>query len=146
MHCLRDPGMAGDAAAIEFVRDGIMMVRNGRIESLRPAASIVSQLGPEVRVHDHRGHLIVPGFIDTHVHYPQVDVIASYGTQLLDWLERYTFPEERKFADAAHARATAEFFLDQLVANGTTTAAVYCTVYPQSVDAFFEAAEPRGIA
>ena len=143
MHCQRDPGMAGDVAAIEFVPDGMLLVRDGRIESLQPAASIASQLGPDVRVDDYRGHLIVPGFIDTHVHCPQVDVIASYGAQLLDWLERYTFPEERKFADAAYARVTAEFFLDQLITNGTTTAAVYCTVHPQSVDAFFEAAAPR---
>ena len=143
LHCLRDPGLDGDVAAIEFVRDGMLLVRDGRIETLQPAASVASQLGPDVPVNDYRGHLIVPGFIDTHVHYPQVDVIASHGTQLLHWLERYTFPEERKFADAAYARATAEFFLDQLIANGTTTAAVYCTVHPQSVDAFFEAAAPR---
>ena len=79
------------------------------------------------------------------MHYPQVDVIASYGTQLLDWLNRYTFPAELAFAERAHADAAAAFFLDRLLENGTTTAAVFCTVHPQSVDAFFTASEARGV-
>ena len=146
LHCLRDPGLDGsDAGAVEHVRDGVLLVRDGRIERLAPAAALLPQLGPDVVVHDRRGMLVVPGFVDTHVHFPQVDVIASYGTQLLDWLERYTFPEEQRFADAAHARAAASFFLDRLLENGTTTASVFCTVHPGSVDAFFEASEARGL-
>jgi guanine deaminase len=125
--------------------DGLLLVRDGRIEALQPASTLLPQLGPDVIVDDWRGHLIVPGFIDCHVHYPQVDVIASHGTQLLDWLERYTFPEERKFAERSHADAAAEFFLDRLLENGTTTAAVFCTVHPQSVDAFFDAAQRRNL-
>jgi guanine deaminase len=84
------------------------------------------------------------GFIDAHIHYPQTQVIGSYGAQLLDWLQNYTFIEEQKFADPAHCARGAEFFLDELFRSGTTTAMVYCTVHPQSVDAFFTAAEARG--
>ena len=143
LHCLADPGPQGDASAFETVRDGILLVRAGRIETLAPAAALLPQLGPDVVIEDWRGHLIVPGFIDCHAHYPQVDAVASHGTQLLDWLERYTFPAERKFAGRAHADAAAEFFFDRLIENGTTTAAVYCTVHAQSADAFFEAAQQR---
>jgi guanine deaminase len=146
LHCLRDPGLDGsDASALEHVRDGVLVIRDGRIERLAPAAALLPALGPDVAVHDRRGALVVPGFVDTHVHAPQVDVIASYGSQLLDWLERYTFPEERRFADMAHARAAADFFLDRLLENGTTTASAFCTVHPGSVDAFFAAAEARGL-
>ena len=83
----------------------------------------------------------MPGLIDVHIHYPQTQVIASYGAQLLDWLHTYTFVEEQRFADPAHCATVSEFFLEELFRNGTTTAMVYCTVYPQSVDAFFAAAE-----
>lgn len=92
---------------------------------------------------DHRGRLVMPGFLDTHVHCPQLDVIASYGTTLLDWLNTYTFPAERRFADPAVARAGAELFLDALLAHGTTAAVVFPTVHPVSVDALFEAASRR---
>jgi guanine deaminase len=85
----------------------------------------------------------MPGFIDTHIHYPQVDVIGCGGRQLLDWLHDYTFPVEREFADAGHAREVADVFLDELVRNGTTTALVFCTVHAASVEAFFAAAERR---
>ena len=86
----------------------------------------------------------MPGFIDAHIHYPQTQVIGSYGAQLLDWLHNYTFVEEQKFADPAHCARVADFFLDELFRSGTTTAMVYCTVHPSSVDAFFAAAEERG--
>lgn len=146
LHCLRDPGLDGaDTGAVEHLRDGLLLIRDGRIERLALAADVLPTLGPEVVVHDRRGKLVVPGFVDTHVHFPQIDVIASHGTQLLDWLERYTFPEEQRFAQAAHAHEAAEFFLDRLLENGTTTASVFCTVHPGSVDAFFEAASRRGL-
>jgi guanine deaminase len=146
LHCLRDPGLDGaDAAAVAHLRDGVLLVRDGRIERLAPAAALMPALGPDVAVHDWRGRLVVPGFVDTHVHFPQVDVIASYGTQLLDWLERYTFPAEQRFADAAHAQAAAAFFMARLLENGTTTASVFCTVHPGSVDAFFAEAQRLGL-
>jgi guanine deaminase len=145
LHCLRDPGLAGDATAIEYIADAITVVRGGLIEQVGPAAALLPTLGADVQIAEHRQHILLPGFIDAHVHYPQVDVIASYGTQLLDWLNGYTFPAEIKFAERAHADAVASFFLDRLLENGTTTAAVFCTVHPQSVDAFFSQSEARGL-
>jgi guanine deaminase len=100
---------------------------------------------PETAVTDYSGCLIAPGFIDTHVHYVQTEIVASYGTQLLDWLDRYAFPAELAFADPAHAAAMARVFCDELLRNGTTTALVFCAVYPQSVDALFAEAERRGM-
>ena len=87
---------------------------------------------------------MLPGFIDAHIHYPQTRVIGSYGAQLLDWLNKYTFVEEQKFADLDHCEIVARFFLDELFRQGTTTACVYCTVHPASVEAFFTEAERRG--
>jgi guanine deaminase len=87
--------------------------------------------------------LILPGFIDAHIHYPQTQVIASYGAQLMDWLERYAFAEELRFADPDHAAAVAGFFLDELARNGTTTAAVYGTVHAQAAEAFFAESHRR---
>ncbi|MFX6819217.1 amidohydrolase family protein, partial [Acinetobacter baumannii] len=89
--------------------------------------------------------LIVPGFVDAHVHYPQTDRIASHGEQLLDWLERHIFPAEKAFADRAHADAVAEVFLDELLRNGTTSALVFATVHAQSVEALFAAALARNL-
>jgi guanine deaminase len=98
-----------------------------------------------LKLEDHRGQLLMPGFVDTHVHCPQLDVIASYGANLLDWLDTYTFPAERRFADPAVALAGAALFLDALLAHGTTTAVVFPTVHAASVDALFEAASARGM-
>ena len=129
-------------AALRHEADGAVLLSGGRIAALGPAAEILAA-HPGVPVEDWRGHLLMAGFIDTHVHYPQMPIIASYGKQLLDWLNDYTFPAELAFADPAHAAAIAGQFLDELARNGTTTASVYCTVHPQSVDAFFAAAAAR---
>ena len=94
---------------------------------------------------DHTGRLILPGFVDCHVHCPQLDIIAADGSRLLEWLERHAYPEEMKFADRAHAAAVAAAFLDELLRRGTTTALVFATVHPQSVDALFEAARARNM-
>jgi guanine deaminase len=145
LHCLRDPGLSGDASAVEYRPDAITILRNGVIEAVGPASALAPTLGADITVLDYRGKILVPGFIDAHVHYPQVDVIASYGTQLLDWLDRYTFPAEKEFTQREHADAAAQFFINRLLENGTTTAAVFCTVHPQSVDAFFSHAEARGL-
>ncbi len=145
--CTGDPGLDGaNARHVRFLPDAVVVVADGRIDAVAPAQALLPALGAGVRVLDRRGYLLVPGFVDAHVHYPQVDVIASHGTQLLDWLERFTFRAERAFADRAHAEATARFFLDRLLEVGTTTAAVFATVHAASVDALFEAAEPLGMA
>ncbi len=139
-----DPQRAGAAACRHFP-DGLLIVRDGRVEAVGPFDALRGRLPDGLEVEDLRGRLLMPGFVDTHVHYSQTDVIASHGAQLLDWLERYTFPAERRFADPEHCAQTAEFFLDELLRNGTTTAMVWATVHPQSVDAIMAAARARGM-
>jgi len=142
VHFLGDPAELG-AGACEHFEDGALIVADGRIAEAGPADKLLAKLPAETPVDDWRGALILPGFIDTHIHYAQTDVIASHGEQLLAWLERYTFPAERRFEDAAHAAAVAEFFCDELLRNGTTTALTLATVHPESVDALFTAARRR---
>ena len=105
----------------------------------------VQDPGPQWQRHDHRGKLLMPGFIDTHVHCPQLDVLASHGAGLLDWLETYTFPAELRYADAAVAQTGAARFLDALLAHGTTAAVVFPTVHKVSVEALFAAGAQRGM-
>ena len=100
---------------------------------------------PEWEFHDLRGHLIAPGFVDMHIHYPQTDVIGAPAAGLLPWLENYTFPHESRFADGEYAASVAEFFLDELLRNGVTTALTFATSHPQSADALFAAAQARGL-
>lgn len=149
LHFLADPGMGDDPAAWQFFDDGGLWMRDGRIQAAGPWAALTAALPPGVgesaTVHDYRGHLVLPGFVDCHLHYPQAGVIASYGRQLLDWLNDYVFPAEARFADASEAERTAAFVVDRLLAHGTTTASVFATVHPHSVDAFFAAAEARGL-
>lgn len=139
----RAPRGAGDAQSYRSIDDGIVLVENSRIAAVGPAAEIAARIPPDVPVERHPGALIMPGFIDPHIHYPQTQVIASYGAQLLEWLEKYTFVEEQKFADPGHAARNAEFFLDELARNGTTTACAYCTAHPASAEALFAAAHKR---
>lgn len=144
LHCVSDPG-DDDDSAVEFIEDGLLLVRDGQIEEIGPAARMLPTLGEQVAVHDHRGRLILPGFVDTHVHFPQTDMIASHGKQLLEWLESFVFPEEMRFQDPAHAAEVAQFFVDELLRNGTTSALVLGTVHPQSVDALFTAAQAQNL-
>lgn len=138
-----DPATAG-AAAHAYIENGAVLVSDGRIEAVGDAREVLKRARQSVTVDDHSGSLIMAGLIDAHIHYPQTRVIGSYGAQLLDWLHNYTFVEEQKFADPEHCAKAAEFFLDELFRCGTTTALVYCTVHPESVEAFFAAAERRG--
>lgn len=144
-HMVDDPNIVGVAAAHEYYADGMLLVENGYIQQAGYCADIEPTLSADTEVVDHSGNLIVPGFIDTHIHFPQLDMIASFGEQLLDWLNKYTFPEEAKFADPAHAAECAEFFLSELLRNGTTTALIYGTVHKESVDALFENAYKRNM-
>ena len=138
-----DPRFAG-ANAWRLIDDGAVAIEDGRIAAVGEARDILARAEPSVPIDDHSGKLVLPGLIDAHIHYPQTRVIGSYGAQLLDWLNKYTFVEEQKFADPAHSLAVARFFLDELFRQGTTTACVYCTVHPASVDAFFAESERRG--
>jgi guanine deaminase (EC 3.5.4.3) len=145
LHFLADPGRHDAPHSFEYFDDGVLLVDNGKVAALGPADYLLPTLPRDLPVTDHRGKLIVPGFIDTHIHFPQTDVIASAGDNLLDWLERYTFPAERSFGDPAHSREVARFFCDELLRNGTTTALVFGTVHPESVEAFFAEADARGL-
>ena len=138
-----DPADSG-SRAYSFIENGAVLVNGGLIEAVGEARDILARAPPGKLIDDHAGCFIMPGFVDAHVHYPQTQVIGSYGAQLLDWLHNYTFVEEQKFVDPTHCERIAAFFLDELFRSGTTTAMVYCTVHPQSVDAFFAAAEARG--
>lgn len=144
-HCLADPGERDDAAASEFFEDGLLIVEDGRVVEAGPASALLESLSADTHVEDLSGKLIIPGLIDCHVHYPQIDIIASYGEQLLDWLNRYAFPGEMRFADEQYARDVAKIFVDELVSNGTTTALVFATVHAHSADAIFEAAAAKGM-
>jgi guanine deaminase len=141
---IRAPSGAGDAGSYLYLKDGMLVIREGRVVAIGPASELESTLPAETPVTHYQHELIVPGFIDTHIHFPQTQVIASYGAQLLDWLTRYTFVEEQKYCDPAHCDRGATFFLDELLRNGTTTAVAYGSVHPQSVDAFFKESEKRG--
>jgi guanine deaminase len=138
-----DPAISG-SRAYSLIEDGAVLVTGGLIEAVGESRDILAHAPPNALVDDHSGCLITPGFIDAHVHYSQTQVIGSYGAQLLDWLTNYTFVEEQKFADPAHCARVAAFFLDELFRSGTTTALVYCSVHPESVDAFFAEAQARG--
>ena len=137
------PRLAG-AGALQLVEDGAVWIENGVIVAAGDAREVAAKAPADIGVDDHAGKLILPGFIDTHIHYPQTRVIGSYGAQLLDWLQKYTFVEEQKFSDRGHGDSVASFFLDEMFRQGTTTAVVYCTVAPGSVDAFFSESERRG--
>jgi guanine deaminase len=138
-----DPAFADDAHT--WIEDGLLVVADGRIQATGDYATLAPTLAPGTPVADYRGYIITPGFIDTHLHFPQTDMIASPAPGLLPWLDTYTFPTERQFGDPAHARAGAEFFLDELLRNGTTTALVYCSVHKESAEAFFEASAARNL-
>ena len=142
---LRWPETVDDHAAYAYEEDGGVLVREGKIVAAGPYAEVEKKAGEETKKVDHRPHLILPGFIDAHMHFPQMQVIASYGAELLDWLNTYTFPEETKFADAQHGRRIARLFLDEIVRHGTTTAAAYCSVHKASAEAFFDESHARNM-
>jgi guanine deaminase len=144
LHFVGDPETLGDDAE-RHITDGLLVVRDGRVDRVGAALQLLPDLPAGCELVDYTGKLIMPGFIDTHTHYSQTDIIAAHGDQLLEWLERYTFPTERRFADRAHADEVAEFFIDELLRNGTTTALTFATVHKQSVDAIFEASDARGM-
>ena len=143
LHFRQDP--AFHAVSYDWHEDGLLIVNQGKIQAAGDYAQLYAGLPAGIEIIDYRGKLIVPGFIDTHIHYPQTDMIASPAPGLLPWLETYTFPTERQFSNPEHAAEVARFFLDELLRCGTTTAMVYCTVHPESVDAFFTESESRNL-
>ena len=140
-----DPALVGDAESYSYWEDGLIVVEDGTITAVGETGPILTELPSDLEIDDHSGRLVLPGFIDTHIHYSQSRIIASYGAQLIEWLEKYTFPEEARFADPKYAAKCANFFFDELSRNGTTTAAVFCTVHEGSVETFFAESERRNM-
>ena len=137
-----EPQGLDDTASYRYFEDGAITIADGKVVAVGDydAAAI-----GDVEIIDHRPHLILPGFIDMHLHYVQSQMIASYAASLLEWLNTYTFVEEQKFSQQGHASAVASAFYDELIRNGTTTAVAYCSSHPRSVDAFFGEAEKRNM-
>ncbi len=130
--------------AVLHESQGGIVIQNGLIAELG-SADALRRTHPDAQVTDHGQALILPGFVDSHAHYPQTGIIASWGKRLIDWLNSYTFPEEMRFGDPVYAKEMAELYLDLLLANGTTSVASYCTIHPESVDALFTAAAARNM-
>ncbi len=139
-----DPFYVSELESVRYIADGLLVIVEGAIAAFGTYADLHSQYA-DVPVTAYPGKLMMPGFIDTHIHFPQLEMIAAYGEQLLEWLNQYTFPTEEKFKDKAYSQKIASLFLDELLKNGTTTALVFATVHPQSVDAFFEEASRRNL-
>ena len=138
----REPQGPEDTQSFDYFEDGALVMAGGVIEAVGPFETVSAQAAGATVI-DHRPNLLMAGFIDLHLHFPQVQVIASWGAQLLDWLNSYTFPEEMRYGDPGHADAMAGAFLDQLIGHGTTSAVGFCSVHRGSVDAYFSQAAQR---
>ena len=139
-----DPFQVQPNESISYEADGAVVIEGGVIVDVGAAGDILKR-HPQASVDHYPDCLIMAGFIDAHVHYPQTEIIAAYGEQLLEWLNNYTFPVESRFDDKAYADAAATFFLEECLRNGITTSSVYCTVHPQSVTSLFEKATKLGM-
>ena len=133
----RAPLSLTDSQSYLYEEDGGLLIEDGLIAAAGAYADVKAKAAADVIEIDHRPHLILPGFIDMHLHFPQMQVIASYAANLLEWLNSYTFPEECRFVESAHAQRIATHFYDELIRHGTTTAVAYCSVHKTSADAFF---------
>ena len=142
---LRRPQAIDDAASYRYEEDGGLLVADGSILASGPYAAVSAEAAEDAEEIDHRPHLIVPGLIDTHLHFPQMQVIGSYAANLLEWLNTYTFPEECRFVESEHAARIARHFYDEMIRHGTTTAVAYCSVHKASADAYFAEALKRGM-
>ncbi len=142
---LRAPQSLTDSESYRYETDGGLLMDNGVIVESGPYAEVKARAAADAVEIDHRPHLIMPGFIDMHLHFPQMQVIASYAANLLEWLNTYTFPEECRFVESAHAQRIATHFYDELIRHGTTTAVAYCSVHKISADAFFAEAMKRNM-
>ncbi|ENW96709.1 guanine deaminase [Acinetobacter sp. NIPH 298] len=129
------------ADQVRYIEDGVLITENGKIRWFGAWNEAQDHLPTNVDIQHYPEQLIIPGMIDTHIHFPQTEMVGAYGEQLLSWLNTYTFPTEIQFKDPAYAQEIAAFFVNELLKNGTTTALVFCTVHPESVDALFEAAQ-----
>ena len=140
-----DPFLRDESECVAYESDGLILLGDGLINAVGSYAELRDQLTAQTELRHYPNSILTPGFVDAHIHYAQVEIIGSFGAQLLEWLNKYTFPAEAKFADAEHARRIADFFIAELQRNGTTCASVFCTSAPGSVDAIFEAAQGRNM-
>jgi guanine deaminase len=143
-HVPRDPWVHGAAALEGWADAGLAVGADGRVAALGDWAEVRARF-PDAPVDDRRGALVLPGLVDTHIHYPQVGIIGTLGRRLLEWLETRTLPHEARFADAGFARAEARTFLRLLARNGTTTALVFGAHFAVAMEAFFGEAAASGL-
>lgn len=140
-HFLKDPEQTKEIhESYSFIEDGLLVIKNGKVVEVG-AYEKLKEKYDSTEIIDYSGKWILPGFVDTHIHYPQTEMIASHGAELLNWLETYTFPTEKQFGSTEYATQISNFFIKQLLQNGTTTALVFGSVHKTSVDVFFEVAE-----
>ncbi|MER5565981.1 guanine deaminase [Streptomyces goshikiensis] len=140
-----DPFLTDREDAFVYESDGLLICEDGVIIAAGDYGALRERLPQGVEPVHYPDHVISAGFVDTHIHYVQTGIIAAFGSQLIDWLNHYTFVEEQRFSDPGYARQMASAFCDELLRNGTTTALTFCAVYPESVDALFEAASARNM-
>ncbi len=145
LHFTGNPLVQAWEDVTHHTRQGGVLIAGDRIAAVGDGDALQAA-HPRAEITHYGDALIHAGFVDAHMHYPQTRMIASWGKRLIDWLNTYTFPEESKFADRAYADAVAGDTLDLALANGTTTLTSFCTIHPESVDAFFNAAAARNMA
>lgn len=139
-----NPWLLPPEEAVQHIAHGAVLLEDGKILAVGEADTLRAA-HPEVKTTDHGRSLLMAGFVDSHAHFSQTAIIASWGKRLIDWLNTYTFPEESRFLDPTYAATVADTYMDLNLSNGITTACAYCTIHPQSVDAYFEAAQTRGL-
>lgn len=146
LHFFSDPGTLTEQETYQVLDDGLLVVKDGKIEKIGPWYKLKNHIPKHAKIQNYKDELIVPGFVDTHIHYGQVDIIAAdNGGHLMTWLKTYIFPNEKQFKKEAYAKDVAHFFVDELLRNGTTTANVFATIYPKAIDALFHAAEQKNM-
>ena len=145
LHLLGDPARIPEDEACQYYEDGLLVINDGRVVEIGSADRLLPSLPKYANVINHSNTLLLPGFIDTHIHFPQAEIIAAHGKQLMDWLNEFVFPAESKYGNKDYAELMADMFINQLLRNGTTTASVFCSVHPESVDAFFEKCHEKNL-
>ena len=139
------PSSVSDTESFSYSDDSAILIKDGIIEKIGSFEEIKLNLSNDINIIDHRPNLVLPGFIDPHIHFPQSQIIGSYAADLLEWLNKYTFIEEQKYKSLPHAKIMAKKFFDTLISNGTTTAVTFCSVHPESVESFFEESSQRNM-
>ncbi|MEZ2317759.1 MAG: guanine deaminase [Microcoleus sp.] len=139
-----DPFYVSESESVRYIPDGLLVLEQGKVKELGDYELLKEQY-VGIAIESYPDRLLLPGFIDLHIHFPQTGIIGAYGEQLLEWLEKYIFPTEHKFKDKAYCDRVAPIFIDQLLRNGTTTAVVLGAVFPESVDSLFEECDRRNL-